>query len=57
MKKNEKEKRIEKIICIAWSSLESHLPYTYIKTKEGKNFHKKCVKEYIEIIIQASKFL
>ena len=41
---------IEKSIRAVWDSLESHLQYTYLKTKEGKQFHKKCVKEYALLI-------
>jgi len=48
-------KYVEKIIRLAWSSLESHLEYTYKKTSEGEEFHKQCVKEYIEIIKNASE--
>jgi hypothetical protein len=48
-------KIIEKIIRQAWSSLESHLEYTYIKTPEKEKFHKDCVKEYIDIIKNASE--
>ena len=41
-------KLIERAIRLAWSSLESHLPYTY-KGKE-QAFDRKCVAEYAEII-------
>lgn len=52
-----KEKGIEKAIRLIWSSLESHLEYTYIKpTKidldrgETNKFHKDCIREYAEVI-------
>jgi len=51
--KNRRAKDIEKGLRLAWSSLESHLYYTHSgKTprNENKAFHKKCVKEYSEII-------
>ena len=53
--KYKRAKTIEKIIRQAWSSLESHLKYTRSHTTEGQQFHKNCVKEYIEIIKDASE--
>ena len=55
MTKHERAKIIEKIIRQAWSSLESHLKYTHSHTSEGQKFHKDCVKEYVEIIKNASE--
>ena len=52
-----KEKDIERAIRIAWDSLQSHLRYTYAKSSEGKKFHKKCIREYAEIISILSKHL
>ena len=63
-----KEEKIEKIIQITFDSLDSHLPYTYdqqkcdnCKTKfcpcDDTKFHKKCVKEYAEVIKLASDLL
>lgn len=57
MKTKEKDKILEEVIKSVYSSLESHLPYTYTKTSEGKRFHKKCVREYAEIINKLSKLL
>jgi hypothetical protein len=54
-KKKEKEENVENIIRQAWSSLESHLPYTHKKSSEGKKFHKKCVEEYLDIINNSVK--
>ena len=52
--KNKKQNHIElaKSIRLAWSSLDSHIDYvdTPYKKGEPKGFHKKCVKEYAEII-------
>ncbi len=42
----EKIKKVEATIKSIYSSLESHLPYLYLKSTEGKDFHKKCVKDY-----------
>ena len=55
MKKYNRAKIIERIIRQAWSSLESHLKYTHSHTSEGQQFHKNCVKEYVEIIKNASE--
>lgn len=55
MTKHERAKIVERVIRQSWSSLESHLKYTHSHTSEGQNFHKKCVKEYVEIISDASK--
>lgn len=53
--KNDRAKVIDKIIRQTWSSLESHLRYTHRHSSEGKSFHKKCVKEYVEIMNNVSK--
>ena len=54
MKKNDISKqraiKVERIIRLAWSSLESHLYWTHSKSSEGRNFHKQAIREYIEII-------
>ncbi len=55
-KKFVKEKSIEKIIRLAYDSLDTHLHYTYIKTTEGKKFHVDAIKQYIDIINEAFKF-
>lgn len=58
MKAKEKALLIEKAIKLAYGSLESHLPFTHKKTKLGmgaNHFHKKCVKEYAELISILSK--
>lgn len=58
MKKPDKKLRaklIEKIIRQTYSSLESHLKYTYRPSSEKQKFHKDCVKEYVEIIKNASE--
>ena len=57
MKKNKKDKLLDEVIRSVYSSLESHLRYTYVKSSEGKRFHKKCVKEYAVIIEKLSKLL
>ena len=42
----DKAKKLEETIKSLYSSLVSHLPYTYTKSTEGKNFHRQCVKDY-----------
>lgn len=53
----DRAKKIDRAIRLAWSSLESHLEGAHrnLKLLEKKNgesnkFHKQCVKEYAEII-------
>jgi len=48
MKKKLRAKDVEKAMRLAWGSLESHFYGTYSDTFEGKLFHKKCVREYVE---------
>ena len=53
-----KAQEIDKAIRLAWSSLESHLPYTHSGSMirgEDHEFHKNCIKEYAEIISVLSK--
>jgi hypothetical protein len=53
MTKEERAKTIRKLISLVYDSLDSHLEYTYESdegVKASKRFHKKCVKEYAEII-------
>ena len=53
MIKDKKARKIEIAINLIISSLVSHLPFTYdnnLKKPESKLFHKKCVKEYSEIL-------
>ena len=48
-----KAKEIDKAIRLAWGSLESHLIYTHsgrLIRDEDREFHKKCVEEYADII-------
>lgn len=58
---DERAKRVDEIIMIAFDSLKSHLPYTHhvrkneLVRKETKQFHKKCVKEYAKIIQLATE--
>lgn len=54
-KSNQRAKEVEKIIRLAWDSLQSHLPYTRLKSSEGVRFHKLCIRQYAEIIQSASK--
>jgi len=52
-----KAKLVEATINSLISSLVSHLPWTYLKSSEGKAFHIKCVKEYSQDILNQSKLL
>jgi len=53
--KDMKAKEIERGIRIIIDSLESHLPYCYGKSKDGKKFHIGCVLEYAEAILILAK--
>ena len=57
-----KEKKIIKAIRIVWDSLDTHLDATADKRLKGgiignRNFHKKCVREYSEVIKILSELL
>lgn len=57
-----KQKKIIKAIRIVWDSLESHLDSSADKRLKGgiigtRNFHKKCVQEYAEVIKILSELL
>ena len=49
-KKFMKQKELERAIKLTFDSLWSHIDGTYLKTKEGRKWHKKCCKEYVEIL-------
>ena len=55
--KNCKDKKIERAIRLTWESLQSHLYWTHSKSSEGKQFHKKAIREYAEIISILSELL
>lgn len=48
-------KSVEKIIRLAWDSLETHLRYTHLKTTEGERFHREAIKQYLDIMNEAYK--
>lgn len=57
-----KKKKIIRAIRIIWESLDSHLdPVADKKLKGGiigtRAFHKRCVKEYLEVINTLSELL
>ena len=59
-----KQEKIAKAIQLTYSSLESHLDWTHgkigkahKKTGESNAFHKKCVREYAEVIKILSELL
>ena len=45
-KQDRRSRKIQKVIELAYDSLRSHLPYTYLPTTEGKKFHIQCGREY-----------
>ena len=47
---NEKARKIDRAIRLTWESLESHLAWTHKQSSEGTTFHRKCIKDYAEII-------
>ena len=55
--KKKRAQAIEKIMRLAWDSLQSHLRYTYEKDGNwnGQGFHRKCVKEYLEMMNEVVK--
>ena len=52
-------KDIARVMEIVTESLDSHLHHTYGKQRYGetKEFHKKCIKEYLEVLNILSKYL
>lgn len=59
MTKDERAKVIRRIIELVWDSLYSHLEYTHSENDPeasgDRQFHKKCVAEYAEILHLLSK--
>lgn len=51
MKADDRAKLVSKGMRLAYDSLQSHLPWTYLKSAEGKAWHKKCVKDYVEMMM------
>lgn len=57
-----KEKKIIRALRLVWDSLDSHLDDTANRRLKGgivgsRQFHKKCVREYAEIIKILSELL
>jgi hypothetical protein len=48
--KTKRAKKVERAIRLVWDSMDSHLAYTYKKHHDKSSFHKKCVREYAELI-------
>ena len=57
MTKSDRLKVIGKLLVMVWDSLNSHIPWMNDKSDEGPEFHKKCVKEYAEMIKMLSELL
>ena len=49
-KADRRAKLLDKSIRLVWDSLQSHLLYTHTKSSEGRRFHKKCVREYSQLL-------
>ncbi len=59
-KVEKRAKRIDRAIRLAIDSLQTHLPYTHSNSpqemkemgvrRETPHFHKKCVREYAQVI-------
>ena len=56
-KKKTNRRKVERVIRKIWSSLESHLKYTYNKSTEGTKFHIQCVRDYAAMIKDLSDVL
>ena len=50
MTKDEKSQILDRLMRLIWESLESHLEWTHESSEEGQAFHRKCVKDYSEMI-------
>ena len=48
-RKQERSYKIERAIRLTWGSLESHLDVTR-DLSHDRDFHRKCVQEYAEVI-------
>jgi hypothetical protein len=57
MKRDERNKELEKTIRALWSSYESHLAYTHLRSTEGKAWHRKCCREYADEISRLTYLL
>ena len=58
MNKRKRAKIVGKAIREVWESLDSHIAPTYttgLKKPDDNAFHKKCVKEYADLIVLLTK--
>jgi hypothetical protein len=46
---------VEQAMRLVWSSLESHFSGSHQKTPEGMLFHRKTIKEYVELLALISR--
>lgn len=53
MTKKQRAESVEKIVRLAYDSLESHLSFTYEKSPEGEKFHKQAIVDYLKIMAEA----
>lgn len=49
MKKKDKKKVIAKLLYGIWDSMETHIYYMNRKSWEGRRWHARCVKRYIDL--------
>lgn len=64
MERKERTEKVARSIQIVAESLISHIPHTYGELSaaqkrmgESPSFHKKCVREYVEVLDTLSQFL
>ena len=57
MTKDERAKIFEEQAREIWASLESHLKWMYLKSEDGKKWHKKCVVDYSSQLLKLTKLL
>lgn len=57
MKEQERARLIERAIRLTWASAESHLRLVHERRprNESADFHKKAIREYLEILTILSK--
>lgn len=51
MKADRRAQLVDKGLRLAWESCESHFYWMHHKSREGKAWHKKAVKDYIEMMM------
>lgn len=57
MKADERAKIFEEQAREIWDSLQSHLPWMYKKSEDGKKWHRKCVRDYTLQLYKLTKLI